>query len=86
MLKERLHKPSARTQWVTEDTAPLAGGETPESTEVVEQMNYPQPAHFLFPFTATVILGECSSVVPDASKGVGTSWWTGFLPLAWPLS
>lgn len=71
---------------MTEDTAPLAGGEPLESTEVVEQMNYSQPACLLFLFTGPIILGECSSVVPDASKGVGTSWWTGFLPLAWPLS
>lgn len=71
---------------MTEDTAPLAGGETPESTEVVEQMSYPQLACFLFLFTGPIILGECFSVVPNASKGVVTSWWTGFLPLAWPLS
>lgn len=70
---------------MTEDTTPLAGGETPESTEVVKQMNYPQPAHFFFLFTATLILGECS-VVPDASTGVVASRWTGFLLLAWPLS
>lgn len=64
---------------------PLAGGKTPESTEVVKQMNHPQPARFFFLFTATLILGECS-VVPDASTGVVASRWTGFLLLAWPLS
>ena len=85
MLMEQLHKPSARTQQVTEDITPLAGGETPESTEVVDQVNYPQPARFFFLFTATIILGECS-VVPDASMGVVASRWTGFLSLAWPLS